>query len=292
MKKLILLSSALLLTACSGQTKVSKADEVLFTINGKTTTKAQVYEKLTANISTDTVDHLLFSKIALAQYGDKEEVKEDAKKTLEEVKTSLNDTEKFNKFLLSIGMASEEDAVNKVLLAESALKFLKTDYLKTEYLPKHVYGKILFKEYSSQEEAEKALKALEAEEKNLISKNTSEKDIEVAIAKTLNGTATTSAKIVKLADGIVPEELLVESTKVEKPGLLKRTFKSAIDEKYYLAYSAYQKDAFETEIINYELSKNSFISELKDKLYKDYMPLVAHDQNFKKAVDSFNEAVK
>lgn len=163
-KGLLIIFTALLLIGCTrnAETQISKKDDVIVIVNGKSITKGDVYTMMShQDISTDIVnvakDYLIDSKVE-----ETEELKKEAQKFLSEQKTLLGEF-----FKTYYGELTDEELLEEYFIpAQKQVQLMKTyfDANKEAILEANKPLKYLELTFDTQEKAEQALTRIKANE--------------------------------------------------------------------------------------------------------------------------------
>ncbi len=163
-KGLLIIFTALLLIGCTrnAETQISKKDDVIVIVNGKSITKGDVYTMMShQDISTDIVnvakDYLIDSKVE-----ETEELKKEAQKFLSEQKTLLGEF-----FKTYYGELTDEELLEEYFIpAQKQVQLMKTyfDANKEAILEANKPLKYLELTFDTQEKADQALTRIKANE--------------------------------------------------------------------------------------------------------------------------------
>lgn len=163
-KGLLIIFTALLLIGCTrnAETQISKKDDVIVIVNGKSITKGDVYTMMShQDISTDIVnvakDYLIDSKVE-----ETEELKKEAQKFLSEQKTLLGEF-----FKTYYGELTDDELLKEYFIpAQKQVQLMKTyfDANKEAILEANKPLKYLELTFDTQEKAEQALTRIKANE--------------------------------------------------------------------------------------------------------------------------------
>lgn len=163
-KGLLIIFTALLLIGCTrnAETQISKKDDVIVIVNGKSITKGDVYTMMShQDISTDIVnvakDYLIDSKVE-----ETEELKKEAQKFLSEQKTLLGEF-----FKTYYGELTDDELLEEYFIpAQKQVQLMKTyfDANKEAILEANKPLKYLELTFDTQEKAEQALTRIKANE--------------------------------------------------------------------------------------------------------------------------------
>ena len=163
-KGLLIIFTALLLIGCTrnAETQISKKDDVIVIVNGKSITKGDVYTMMShQDISTDIVnvakDYLIDSKVE-----ETEELKKEAQKFLSEQKTLLGEF-----FKTYYGELTDDELLKEYFIpAQKQVQLMKTyfDANKEAILEANKPLKYLELTFDTQEKADQALTRIKANE--------------------------------------------------------------------------------------------------------------------------------
>lgn len=128
-------------------TKTKNGDDIVVSVEGKTITANELYEKLKEqngrNVALNLIDDYILNK----EYKTTDDMKEQAKATIENYKNTYGDN--YNAFLEYNGISSEAE-LKELLIKNSKLTLITEDYIKDtltdkemkEYYDNNIYGDI------------------------------------------------------------------------------------------------------------------------------------------------------
>lgn len=274
---ILLLSSTLLLTGCSGHTtSLSNGSKTLMTIGDETVTNQDVYDLLKVNNGASESISKIQSVIYNKEVGQTKAMKKEAEEQFEAYKSS---SESFEETLKSEGYTKKQYINEYIMPSIQAEKLLSKyfDANKKEIKKEYKASMAIILQCDDKKTAKKALKALKS--------GTSEADVFSQYQST-NSNFSDSETLITSKTSSVPTRLVNTLYKQKKTGLVNEIFESDDEDStaYYVAIlktNDYKdvkdklKDSLSsdtdlaTECMKFYLKKYNF--EIHDQTIFDYM---------------------